>query len=62
MKVNVGGLDFPDSALVLHPIAEAETEERLLKCMEALVSLRPTLETNIFEPLAIEVGSLGAFG
>ena len=62
MKVNGGGLDFPESAPSLRHIAEAETEGRLLKRMEALDSLRRTLETNAFEPLAIEVGFLKAFG
>ena len=62
MKVNSGGLDFPDSAPALRSIAEAESEGRLLQRMEALDSLRRTLETNAFEPLAIEVGFLKAFG
>ncbi len=62
LKVNGGGLDFPDSAPAMHGIAEAETENRLLKRMEALDALRRTLETNAFEPLAIEVGFLKAFG
>jgi DNA polymerase-3 subunit delta' len=62
MKVNGGGLDFPESAPALRGLAEAETEGRLLKRMEALDSLRRTLETNAFEPLAIEVGFLKAFG
>jgi DNA polymerase-3 subunit delta' len=62
MKVNGGGLDFPESAPALRSIAEAESEGRLLKRMEALDSLRRTLETNAFEPLAIEVGFLKAFG
>lgn len=62
MKVHGGGLDFPDSAEQLRGIAEAETEVKLLKRMEALDSLRRTLETNAFEPLALEVGFLKAFG
>jgi hypothetical protein len=62
MKVNGGGLDFPESAHALRSLAEAETEGRLLKRMEALDSLRRTLETNAFESLAIEVGFLKAFG
>jgi DNA polymerase-3 subunit delta' len=62
LKVNSGGLDFPDSAPALKRIAEAETETKLLKRMEALDSLRRTLETNAFEPLAMEVGFLKAFG
>lgn len=62
LKVNSGGLDFPDSAASLQVIAKAETESQLLRRMEALDSLRRTLETNAFEPLAIEVGFLKAFG
>jgi len=62
LKVKSGGLDFPDSAPSLQAIADGETETRLLKRMEALDSLRRTLETNAFEPLAIEVGFLKAFG
>jgi hypothetical protein len=62
LKVKSGGLDFPDSAQALRPIAEAESETKLLQRMQALDSLRRTLETNAFEPLAIEVGFLKAFG
>ena len=62
LKVKSGGLDFPNSANSLKGIAEAESESSLLKRMESLESLRRTLETNAFEPLAIEVGFLKAFG
>jgi DNA polymerase-3 subunit delta' len=62
MKVKSGGLDFPDTAPTLRNVAEAESEFRLLQRMQALESLRRTLETNAFEPLAIEVGFLKAFG
>ena len=62
LKVRSTALDFPDSAKALQPIAEAETETRLLQRIQALDSLRRTLETNAFEPLAIEVGFLKAFG
>jgi len=62
MKTLASGLDFPETAEALRPIAEAETETRLLQRMESLDSLRRTLETNAFEPLAIEVGFLKAFG
>lgn len=62
IKAKAGGLDFPDSAATLKTIAEKETEGRLLQRMQALDSLRRTLETNAFEPLAIEVGFLKAFG
>jgi len=62
LKSGGGGLDFPETAETLRPIAEAETPTRLLKRMNALEDLRRTLETNAFEPLAIEVGFLNAFG
>jgi DNA polymerase-3 subunit delta' len=62
MKVQSGGLDFPKSAHSLQGILENESEIRLLERMTALDSLRRTLETNAFEPLAIEVGFLKAFG
>ena len=62
LKARAGGLDFPDSSPMLQAIVEAESEARLLQRMEALDSLRRTLETNAFEPLAIEVGFLRAFG
>ncbi len=62
MKVNGSGLDFPESAPALRGIAERESASKLLKRMEALDTLRRTLETNAFEPLAIEVGFLKAFG
>lgn len=62
LRVSFTGLDFPDSSPALRAIVEKETEIRLLQRMEALDSLRRTLETNAFEPLAIEVGFLKAFG
>lgn len=62
MKVGAGGLDFPESAAALRSLAEGESESRLLVRIAALGSLRETLETNTFEPLAIEVGFLKAFG
>ncbi len=62
LKVNARGLDFPDSAAALEAIAKMETEGQLLRRLEALESLRRTLETNAFETLAIEVGFLKAFG
>jgi DNA polymerase-3 subunit delta' len=62
LKAKAGGLDFPDSAQTLRTIVEREPENRLLQRMAALDSLRRTLETNAFEPLAIEVGFLKAFG
>jgi len=62
LKTRAAGLDFPESAQKLRAITEAESETRLLQRMEALDALRRTLETNAFEPLAIEVGFLKAFG
>lgn len=62
LKVKSGGLDFPDSAQALQRIADAEPETRLLQRMNALESLRRTLETNASEQLAFEVGFLKAFG
>ncbi|KAB2641625.1 MAG: hypothetical protein DVB26_04625 [Verrucomicrobia bacterium] len=62
LKTKAAGLDFPESAAKLRPIAEAESEARLLQRMEALDALRRTLDTNAFEPLALEVGFLKAFG
>jgi DNA polymerase-3 subunit delta' len=62
LKVKSGGFDFPDSVQTLQRIADAESETRLLQRMNALDSLRRTLETNASEPLAIEVGFLKAFG
>jgi DNA polymerase-3 subunit delta' len=62
IKTRSGGLDFPDTAHKLETIAEKESAARLLQRMQALESLRRSLETNAFEPLAIEVGFLKAFG
>ncbi len=62
LKTQSGGLDFPDSAPALAGIAGRETETHLLRRMEALEALRRTLDTNAFEPLALEVGFLKAFG
>lgn len=55
------GLDFPGSFAALQPIAAGETEPRLLGRLEALESLRRTLDTNAQEQLALEVGFLKAF-
>lgn len=62
IRTRSGGLDFPESADDLAKIAGREDEARLLRRMEALENLRRTLETNAFEPLALEVGFLQAFG
>lgn len=62
MRTGTGGLDFPESAAALAPTAAQEDVDRLLRRMEALESLRRTLETNAHEQLALEVGFLKAFG
>ncbi len=63
MKTGVGGLDFPESAQALEQLARREDETKLLARMEALEDLRRMLEnTNTYEPLALEVGFLKAFG
>ena len=62
LKAGAGGLDFPESSPALAPVIAGETSHRLLQRMQALDSLRRTLETNAFEPLAIEVAFLKAFG
>lgn len=62
IRVGAGGLDFPESSEKLRLIAESEPGHRLLQRMRALEELRRTLETNAFEPLALEVGFLKAFG
>ena len=61
-RSGVGGLDFPESAPKLAKLVQHEDENRLLTRMAALEDLRRTLETNAFEPLALEVGFLKAFG
>jgi DNA polymerase III subunit delta' len=62
IKTKAAGLDFPASAHKLEPIAENESEAGLLRRMQALETLRRSLETNASEPLALEVGFLKAFG
>jgi len=62
IKSGVGGLDFPAQREVLAALAERESLPALLGRMEAVESLRATLETNAQEQLALEVGMLGAFG
>lgn len=62
LKVKSGGFDFPDSVQALQRIVDVESETRLLQRMNALDSLRRTLETNASEQLAFEVGFLKAFG
>ena len=62
LKSGGSGLDFPNSAQALLPIAERESTQNLLKRMTALEELRQALETNAQEQLALEVGFLKAFG
>lgn len=62
VKSGSAGLDFPGSIEALRLIAEKETTARLLRRMEALESLRRSLDTNAQEQLALEVGFLKAFG
>jgi DNA polymerase-3 subunit delta' len=61
IKTGAGGLDFPESASLLEKIAENESIFQIGKRLDALESLRQTLETNASEPLALEVGFLRAF-
>jgi DNA polymerase-3 subunit delta' len=61
LKTGSRGFDFPDSVQALQHLIETESETRLLQRMEALDSLRRTLETNASESLALEVGFLKAF-
>ncbi|MES2995993.1 MAG: hypothetical protein V4733_04195 [Verrucomicrobiota bacterium] len=62
LKTGSGGLDFSDSANALRHIAEEHDEHDLLRRVDALDSLRRTMETNAQEGLALEVGFLKAFG
>lgn len=64
LRLNTGsaGLDFPETSPALLEVARSQTQAGLLQRMEALDALRRTLETNAYEPLAIEVGFLKAFG
>jgi DNA polymerase-3 subunit delta' len=62
IKGGFPGLEFPESAGELEAVAAAETEADLLRRIGALEQLRRTLDTNAFEPLALEVGFLRAFG
>ncbi len=61
IKTGSGGLDFPESSAHLGEIAETETVISITARLDALESLRRTLETNASEPLALEVGFLKAF-
>ncbi|MBC7980235.1 MAG: hypothetical protein H7Y36_06705 [Armatimonadetes bacterium] len=61
IKTGAEGLDFPASATHLGKIAGQESVFQISKRLDALESLRRTLETNASEPLALEVGFLKAF-
>ncbi|MGJ8632703.1 MAG: hypothetical protein ACSHX7_02195 [Luteolibacter sp.] len=61
IKTGSSDLDFPQSTPQLQKIAETETVFNIGRRLEALESLRRTLETNASEPLALEVGFLKAF-
>lgn len=61
IKTDAGGLDFPDSAPLLKTIADSESILQITKRLDALESLRQTLETNASETLALEVGFLKTF-
>ena len=62
VKSGATGLDFPDSADTFRQVAGQETAGSLLRRMDALESLRRSLDTNAQEQLALEVGFLRAFG
>lgn len=62
VKSGAGGLEFPGSATTYNKVAAGETTDRLLRRMDALATLRRSLETNAQEQLALEVGFLKAFG
>jgi DNA polymerase-3 subunit delta' len=61
-KCGVEELDYPKHSSVTKSVAEAETLESLLQRMESLEKLGTLLETNVSEPLALEVGFMKAFG
>ena len=61
-KSGVESLDYPAHAAVTKSVAESDSLESLLRRMEALEKLGDLLETNVSEPLALEVGFMQAFG
>lgn len=61
-KCGVEELDYPQHAKVTESVAETESLESLLQRMESLEKLGRLLETNVSEPLALEVGFMKAFG
>ncbi|WP_018971171.1 hypothetical protein [Rubritalea marina] len=60
-KCGVDGLDYPQYAKQTMSLAEGQSLESLLLRMEALDDLVKLLETNVSEPLALEVGFMKAF-
>lgn len=62
VKSGSTGLDFPGSAGAFQKVSAHESEDRLLRRMDALELLRRSLDTNAQEQLALEVGFLRAFG
>lgn len=61
-KCDVETLDYPKYSAVTRSVADSESLESLLQRMEALEKLGSLLETNVSEPLALEVGFMQAFG
>jgi len=61
-KCDVEALDYPKHSAVTRSVADSEPLESLLQRMEALEKLGALLETNVSEPLALEVGFMQAFG
>jgi len=62
LKSGAKRLTFTNHEAVMLEIASNEGLESLLRRMEALEELRGMFETNVSEPLALEVGFMKAFG
>ena len=60
-KCGVTSLDYPQYSKYTAGLAEGQSLESLLLRMEALDDLVKLLETNVSEPLALEVGFMKAF-
>ena len=61
VKSGLDRLDFPQQQDSMKTLVEKSSLENLFERMEALESLRGTLETNASEQLALEVGFMKAF-
>ncbi|MEO1857813.1 MAG: hypothetical protein ABGY95_10700 [Rubritalea sp.] len=61
-KCGVEHLDYPAHSAVTKSVAESDSLDSLLRRMDALEKLGGLLETNVSEPLALEVGFMQAFG